>query len=368
MSAVTIKRGKILVYRFFEIGSEVDLKKLATLMQEKQNTTRFRIDRPGKTGLVIANDPVTVHLGPMNFQVEENTVQAEVDVRLWDFGGMSICFQIPIKEGSTWDDLVRVAAWLERDPNVDLVAKNKARDFQQEIKETITVLNDWATSEDYVVYFIQDVEGVGENAMELFDLVDVPALIMAEPKERLSDQMKKTVRDYATQYARGDLCVIDWNSALVVEPSGSMDVPRVLEFANSQLLEMRYYDDLLDEKLDSLYKGVMTRKSTILSNFFSRQAEEAGQIYLEIAEVVENVENSLKVVGDFYLATVFRTASARYRFSDWQKSINEKLGNLAEVSKLLHSRVAETRSFWMELIIIVLIAVELVPFFRELFH
>lgn len=362
MSSVSIKRGKILVYRFYEIGSEVDLEKVTGLMQQKQNTTRFRLDRPSKTSLVIATAPLTVHLGPTEVNLQGRLVQAEIDVRVWHFGGMSLSFHLPIPEGASWDELVALAAWLDRDEELDLIARSKARDFQAEISSAIPVQNDWSTYEDYVVYFLQEVEGISQGALELFEKADVAALMMAETKERLSEQMKKTVRDSTYQYGRDDLAVIDWNSALVVEPSGSMDVPMVLEFANSQLLEMRYYDDVLDEKLDTLYKSVAGKKPGILSNIYSRHAEEAGQIYLEIAEVVENVENSLKVVGDFYLATIFRVASQRFRFSDWQKSINEKLSNLAEVSKLLHSRVAESRSQAMEMIIIILIAIEVVPF------
>jgi uncharacterized Rmd1/YagE family protein len=67
-------------------------------------------------------------------------------------------------------------------------------------------------------------------------------------------------------------------------------------------------------------------------------------------------------VGDFYLATIFRMASKRFRFDDWQKSINEKLSNLAEVSKLLHSEVNESRNHMLEIIIIILITIEVVPF------
>lgn len=362
MSTVSIKRGKILVYRFFEIGSEVDLEVVTGLMQQKQNTTRFRLDRPGKTSLVIATAPLTVHLGTIDLSLQGQKIQAELDIRVWHFGGMSLSFHILIPENCSWNELVKIAAWLERDQELDLVARAKARDFQAEIKSAITIQNDWSTYEDYVIYFLQEMTGVENGAIDLFEKADVAALMMAETNERLSEQVKKAVRDTSYQYSRDDLAVIDWNSALVIEPSGSMDVPMVLEFANSQLLEMRYYDDLLDEKLDTLYKSVAGKKPGILSNIYSRHAEEAGQIYLEIAEVVENVENSLKVVGDFYLATIFRVASQRFRFSDWQKSINEKLSNLAEVSKLLHSRVAESRSHLLELTIIILIAIEVIPF------
>jgi len=360
--SVTIKRGKILVYRFYEIGSEVDLEVVTRLMQERQNTTRFRLDRPGKTSLVIATAPLTVHLGPTELSVRGRQLKAELDIRVWHFGGMSLSFHIPLPENCSWDELVATASWLERDQEIDLVARTKARDFQSEIKSAIPVTNDWATYEDYVVYYLQEVAGIEGGAGELFEKADVAALMMAETSEKLSEQVKKAVRDASYQYTRDDLAVIDWNSALVLEPSGSMDVPMVLEFANSQLLEMRYYDDLLDEKLDALYKSVAGKRPGILSNIYSNHAEEAGRIYLEIAEVVENVENSLKVVGDFYLATIFRVASQRFRFADWQKSINEKLGNLAEVSKLSHSRVAEARSHLLEIVIIILIAIEVVPF------
>jgi hypothetical protein len=362
MSAIKIKKGKILVYRFYEAGSEIDLNKVTQLMQQKQNTTRFRLDRPNRTSLVIADAPLIVHLGGVEINLQGQRTQVELDISLWHFGGMSLCFHVPIPMDTSWEQLVQLASWLDRDTEIEMVARSKARDFQQEIKSTIPVLNDWASFEDYVIYFLQEVEGIESSAMELFEKADVPALILAEPKEKLSEMMKKSIRDYATQYSKDDLSVIDWNSALVVEPSGSMDLPMVLEFANSQLLEMRFYDDLLDEKLDALYKSTVGKKPGILSDIYSHHAQEAGQIYLEIAEVVENVQNSLKVVGDFYLATVFRTATVRFRFADWQKSIDEKLSNLAEVSKLLHSRVAESRSHLLEIIIIFLIAAEVIPF------
>ncbi len=364
--SVSILKGKILVYRFYEIGSEVDIPRAAESMQ-RQNTTRFRLERPGKEALVIADEPLTVHLGHHEMGLAGRRVQAEIDLRVWRYGGLSVCFHLPLDPGTTWGELVEFAHWIERDQEFDRVAWEKSRDFQQDAKSAIPVPNHWPTHEDYVIYYLQEMAGAPADAQRLFELVDVPALMMAEPKEKLSAPLRQAFRQSALQYAENDLTVIDWNSALVVDPSGSMDVPTVIEFANSQLLEMRYYDDLLDEKLDTLYKAVAGTRPGIFSNTYSRHAEEAGRIYLEIAEVVENVENSLKVVGDFYLATVFRAASARFRFNDWQKSINEKLGNMAEVSKLLHSRVSESRSHWLEIIIIALIAVELIPFIKGWF-
>ena len=360
MDGVRVKKGKILVYRVFDIGSEIDLEKVEKIFEQKNIQHRFKLDRKNLS-LIISNAPLKIQLEQIELTIQDIKIPVEVTAKVWHFGTLSLQFHIPIVPGTPWEDLIRTAAWLEADQEIDQIARKKAKDFTATIAPAVTLINEWSQNEDYVIYFIQELDGHTGKINQLSESVDIPSLIIAEMKEKLSDQVKKATLDNYYQYSQDDMAIIDWNSALIVEPSGSMDVALVIEFALSQLLEMRYYDDLLDQKLNTLYNEVAKKKSGMLSNKYSRLAEEAGQIYLETAEIVETVENSLKVVGDFYLATIFRMASKRFRFDDWQKSINEKLSNLAEVSKLLHSEVNESRNQLMEIIIILLIAVEVVP-------
>jgi hypothetical protein len=360
---IKVKKGKILVYRVFDIGSEIDLEKVEALFEDKKLKERFKLDRKHNMSLIISKSPVSVQLGSHEVNIMDLVQSCEVVAKVWHFGTVSLCFQINILEGTTWLELVRIASWLENDTALDEIAKVKAKEFQEDIKYAIPfITNDWSLFEDYVTYYIQEFEGLKGPLSKLNEEVDIAALILAEPNENLSDMMKIKTLENTHQYSRDDLVVVDWNSALVVEPSGSMDVPLVIEFALNQLLEMRYYDDLLDERLNTLYNNVVGQKKGIFSKQYARFAEEAGQMYLEISEIVENVENSFKAVGDFYLAQIFRASSKRFRFDDWTKSINEKLGNLAEVSKLLHSEVNESRNQTMEMIIVVLIAIEVFPF------
>lgn len=366
---IRIKKGKILVYRVFDVGSEIDLEKVEALLQDKKYKERFKLDRKHNMSLIISKAPVSVQLGSVDLKVMDTVHSCEVVAKVWHFGTASLCFQIPILEGTSWADLIKVASWMEKDVGLEEVARIKAIEFQNDISAAIPVLNnDFSMYEDYVTYFIQEFDGFSEPFIKLTEHVDIPALILAESKDTLSDSVKKNILENTYQYSREDLVVVDWNSAVVVEPNGSMDVPLVIEFALNQLLEMRYYDDILDHRLSTLYNNVVGRKKDIFSKQYSRLAEEAGQMYLEISEIVENVENSFKAVGDFYLAQIFRASSKRFRFDDWVKSINEKLGNLAEVSKLLHSEVNESRNQMMEMTIIILIAVEVIPFVWNLLH
>ncbi len=360
---IKIKKGKILVYRVFDIGSEINLDTLEKLVEDQHPKERFKLDRKPNVSLVISRTPVSMGLGLVELNVMGTKVTAELYVRVWHFGTVSFSFHIPIEESTTWFELVKIASWLEKDGSeIDEIARMRSRQFQQQIRPAILSLTQWSINEDYVIYFIQELEGLTSPLVTLPEKVDVPALILAEAREVLADSLKKTIMENISQYSVDDLVVVDWNSALVIEPSGSMDVPLVIEFALNQLLEMRFYDDLLDQRLNALYSAVAGKKRGLFSNKYSRQAEEAGQIYLEISEIVENVENSFKIVGDFYLATIFRASSKRFRFDDWQKSINEKLSNLAEFSKLLHSEVSESRSQMMEIIVIILIGIEVMPF------
>jgi hypothetical protein len=359
---IKVKKGKILVYRVFDIGSEVDLDKVETLFQDKKLKERFKLDRKHNMSLIISSSPLSVHLGSFEIRLLDKIVPAELIAKVWHFGTVSLCFQLPIAEGTSWLELLKTASWIENDEEIEIFARTKAKEFQNDIRSAIPVMTEWSINEDYVTYFIQELEGMKFPMATLAEKVDIPALILAETKDVLSDSIKKGILENTFQYSRDDLVVVDWNSALVVEPTGSLDVPLVIEFALNQLLEMRYYDDLLDQRLNTLYNEVVGRKKGLFSNKYSRLAEEASQIYLEISEIVENVENSFKTVGDFYLATIFRASSKRFRFDDWQRSINDKLGNLAEVSKLLHSEVNESRNQTMEMIIVILIAIEVVPF------
>jgi hypothetical protein len=363
---IRIKKGKILVYRVFDIGTEIDLEKVEALFEDKSLKERFKLDRKHNMSLIISNSPVSVQLGTLNLKLQDTIVPTELVAKVWHFGTVSLCFQIPIVENTTWLELVKITNWIEKDTEIESLARDKAKEFQNDIKHAIPVLNDWKMNEDYVTYFIQELDGYEGELSNLHEKVDIPALILAEPKDVLSEFIKKNILDNSYQYFKDDLVVVDWNSALVIEPNGSMDVPLVIEFALNQLLELRYYDDLLDQQLNTLYNEVVGRKKGLLNNKYSKIAENAGQMYLEISEIVENVENSFKTVGDFYLATIFRATSKRFRFDDWQKSINEKLGNLAEVSKLLHSEVNESRNQLMEMVIILLIAIEVAPFVYNL--
>jgi hypothetical protein len=59
-------------------------------------------------------------------------------------------------------------------------------------------------------------------------------------------------------YSKADAAVIDWNAAIILGPDEE-DALAVLEFANVELLEMRFLDDRLDAALDVTYSSILKK-------------------------------------------------------------------------------------------------------------
>jgi hypothetical protein len=85
------------------------------------------------------------------------------------------------------------------------------------------------------------------------------ARILRAEQDPLSEQ--EVADSIATRVSFGtrDIAVIDWGAALLYDRE-SEDVRAVLEFANLQLLELRYLDDELDRALDRSYELVGRRR------------------------------------------------------------------------------------------------------------
>lgn len=364
----TIKKGRILVYRVYDIGEEINLEKAGTILsQETTARAKFRLKKINQAAVVVSNYPLSVALGNYSYNDHGLNFNPEVSAKIWEFGTLSLTFDFQIPVGTTINQLREISDKIQNYDLLDVYARSKARELTQQIRPAMAKVNEWEVNEDYILYFIESFENEYADASRILDEEDIAALIINEEKDILAAQIRERIYSSRLHYYKNDMAIIDWNSAFIIEPTGSLDIPDVIEFALNQLLEMRYYDDLLDKKLREIYSAVELKEMNLFSSRYTHLALEAGQRYIEIAEIVESVENSLKVIGDLYHATVFRTASTKFKFSDWQKSIDNKLDNLAELCKLLLDNINSKRSHLLELVIIALISIELIPFGKQLY-
>ena len=84
------------------------------------------------------------------------------------------------------------------------------------------------------------------------------------------------------------------------------------------------------------------------------------ELEIEATSLFERADNNLKLIGDQYLSRVFDLARTRFHLTEWQQSIRRKLEVVGDVYDLLVQQAGGTRMEFLEIVVIVLIAVEIV--------
>ena len=88
-----------------------------------------------------------------------------------------------------------------------------------------------------------------------------------------------------------------------------------------------------------------------------------GRLQADNAVLFEGVNNALKLLGDQYLARLYRAVSSRFHLEEWDASIARKLQTLRSIYGQLANLAGTRRSETLEWIIIVLIAVSIAMYF-----
>jgi hypothetical protein len=394
-----IKKGAIWVYRIYDIAHEINLKKAQELLdQANANVRRFQLKKDPLRTIIMREAPLMFSGGEDTIKIklkdEEKNFKSNVEIKIWDYGAISFSFRLDLVEDYLLKDLVLLGSILESNSEIEDLVKKKKEEISKQIVDALKLPFSHTLFEDYTTYLIEDIEEHtkgpdNEPIINKFkdpkDVVkkgSISELLLAEPNKILSDSTRKTIQSNQSQYTNKDLLIVDWNSALVIDFTKEkeyQDYVDILEFSITQLLELRIYDQLLDEKLDDLYNSMERKEYNKLGDFYSALSEEAGQLYIEFSDFFEKIDNSIKTVGDFYLAKVLKTADKKLGFEDLKNSMARKIDTLNKICKMLQDKVdslidekrnklAEKNnqtSHRMEIIVILLIVLEVVPTIKD---
>ena len=182
-------------------------------------------------------------------------------------------------------------------------------------------------------------------------------------RQPLSEQEKSTILRHRISYLVDDLVVPTWNAALVYDtPAGAQAELEILEFANSQLLEFRYYDQLLDDELGLIYARLQKPRwyENWIGARYTGAARQVHSLFIDVNELTDRTENALKFVGDIYAARLFALVGDRLGLNRWKANVQEKLETLDDIYRFSVEQSAMARGQFLELTVIVILVLELV--------
>lgn len=353
--------GHLIIYRLFDVAQGIDLE---LARQKLGQSEYFKLGKKTKN-ILIQEAPVAFALEQIEYNLQDKKLKLTISGKIWAFGALSLSLKVDLERPYSHQELTSLAWALEHDSGLHSLALQKAENVISVLGNAAIGIKLWNDYEDYIIYLKQS-----DSSEDIIKVLDDPYfynLIVIGPGEVLSQQVVAPIRSGFMQYEQKDLLVIDWNSSYICSPGDAQDIADVIEFSLCQLLELRFYDELLDKQLNHLYNSIKSASESVLSRKFEIIVKNAGRLYVEVSEVVERIENGIKVTGDVYYAKVFRTACARLRVDEWKSSIDQKLKNLVDISEIYHNENNTKKSHLLELVIIFLIAVEVVPFLFQLF-
>lgn len=357
-TSVQITRGTCCILFAYDIGLAIDLDDAERRITTTTHRETIRHKRRTPDYFNYARPPLRVRQSIEPLAVSSFRTSGDIDAIIYDFGAVSLTYRIPLN-GSIGDLLSLSDALYD---NTELLADGR-RQIEQLLNVIRPAVNKPTVSnlvEDYVIYQIEAMEPVMTRDTFLSGNRRLIAQILRAERSPLSEQQINDALACQLRYADNDMLIIDWNATLLLDTEAD-DIRAVLEYANVELLEMRHLDDSLDNALEESYSLAGRRKWTrrLLLTSQTRELQRIAELQVDGALMFEGVNNAIKLLGDQYLARVYRAASDRLHVNDWDASIIRKLQALESIYEKMSDHAAHWRMELLEWIIIVLIAISI---------
>jgi hypothetical protein len=350
-------KGSVLFLNLYDVCEEIRLDTVRNLLGATPQPRSFKHAAPEYVRF--ERPPVVESIAVNDISIQ----QVPGQVKYYDYGVISVLLEVPFQE--SLDDVVRLASkWMS---STDFESAS-LRIVQEKVKTTGQALvrryAEW-TNEDYYVFQFHEISGVTTADVLLSAYGDKIAQIIRGETVSLSKSEQAETLQARISYYPTDLVVMGWNASVVYDtPSGAQNAVQLVEYANSQLLEFRYYDEFLTRELASVY-GFLRRRRGLLSRWsLPKQMAKLQSIDVEVSELVERVDNSIKFVSDMFSAKLYRLAADKVGVPDYKSLVNQKLRTVEELYRSLNDEFQASRGFILEAMVVIILVIELVFLFR----
>lgn len=347
--------GAMRAFYLYDVADTIDLTRLRTVGGEGFSKADLPLRRHTSPAyLQFPTPPLTARLGPGT--VGEFT--AERRVKIFDYGVISIRLSIPYT--GELAGLVALSNEVRTNLSLPALATRTCREIVAEIGDALDEQHE-PLIEDYFVARIERLNpAIAVDELLRAERQNIAALVLGESGAFSDAEMDEALRQRFSFYS-DDLTVVQWDAAMVYDRSESADaIEEILEFANSQLVELRTYDSLLDRELDVIYAANPAKQPSLLGRGAAEQARSLQYLIVDVLELTDRASNALKIIGDAYYARIYRAVTQRLALADWQQQIDRKLASIGEMYRFANDRARAGRDQFLEIVIIALIGVEIV--------
>lgn len=341
--------GNVFIFYSFDVGDDIDLEGI------KNSQVLFR--RP----LVLSKYFKNYHI-PVEVELPHpHTSTRCISTKLHNFGVISLAYKIPFSQSlESLREEINIIEEEFREQSI-----TDASIIFNKIKNYIKQAKFFHLRNSYVVIQVDFEPELTDTIKLKQDYGSLIASILRFETELLSEYQKNEILDGAIGYYRGDLIIIDTEAAFVYDDEYE-ELLVLFEFANLQLLELQYFDRVLDQHLNEVYEQDKVRKigySTYLplvSVVKGDPVAELGKLRVDISVITERLENSIKLAGEAYYSELYSVLVSKLEIANWRDSINRKLDIIKDIRTVYENKVNIIRDDLLSVLIIILIFIEVI--------
>ena len=370
LSASGPLRGSVLVLIQFDVCEEIRLDELRKIFGARTAEASFKHQAPGYVRY--QRPPVEENLEPL---ILDSGERLEGQIKYYDYGVVSLVFELPFS--GSWDTLIQLSSRWTSDTNFEALASRVVR---QKLERAAPALvkpyevkpydskpdtADWL-QEDYFIFHVREIDGAPSANDLLAAQGDHIAQVVRGEMSMLSEGERQEILQSRISYYPNDLAVIGWNAAFIYDTeAGAETAIQLLQYANSQLLEFRHYDELLTKELENVYDFLEKGGTGLWSRWrTARAASKLHTVLLDVNELTERADNAIKFLSDMFSARLYKLCAAKVGVPDYKDLVKEKLQTAEDLYRFMVDQFNQSRAFVLELMVVVILIIELVYFFR----
>jgi hypothetical protein len=361
--STAVLTGTVFVLIQFDVCEEIQLTRLGEIigaLSGARTISQPSMKHPAPGYIRYQRPPVVEPIEPLVLETGE---RLHGEIKYYDYGVLSVVFQLPFT--GDWETLVRLASrWVW---DIDFAAHAAGIVRQRLDRATPALVKPYAEwlSEDYLIFHVREAAGIASTTELLDRHGPLIAQIVRGERSRLADSESNEVLQSRISFYPNDLAVIGWNAAFLFDTvAGAETAIQLLEYANSQLLEFRHYDDLLTREMESVYNSLEKGTGLLRRWRMARSANALYSVLLEVMELTEHADNAIKFLSDMFAARLYRLAAAKVGVPDYKNLVTQKLDTAGDLYRFMVDQFNQSRAFVLELAVVVILVIELIFLFR----
>lgn len=355
----TALQGSVLVLIQFDVCEEINLDELRRIFGARTAGASFKHPAPGY--VQYQRPPVVEPVDPVVLETGE---RLDAQIKFYDYGVLSVVLELPFT--GDWDTLVRLSSrWVWDTDFASIASKIVKAKLERAAPALVKRYENWL-HEDYFIFHVRQMASNPSAARLLVEHGDQVAQIVRGETNQLSEGERSEILQGRISYYPNDLAVIGWNGAFIYDTNaGAETAIQLLEYANSQLLEFRHYDELLTKELTGVYDFMENGGGGILKRWrTAREANRLHTVWLDVNELTERADNAIKFLSDMFSARLYKLAAVKVGVTDYKTLVNQKLQTAEELYRFMVDQFHQSRAFVLELMVVIILIIDLIYLFK----